>query len=194
MFLCEVWMESFVAQRQAAQEQAEGRGCKLNPSHSCWGQVMQHKAEHLLTTAAFQSSYPPSPAPHIHYKIIFVTNDLVLRHLNQLQCSLMISGPHFQRPKSPNCKALGGVISSFFLGWGEQGWPRARSFSSIHQRLAISLLMRKGLKRDAVRSQWSWSHLAERTARWGREIQWTPPKKTLIGRFGLLLLSSAVFM
>lgn len=89
----------------------------------------------------------------------------------------MISGPHFQRPKSPNWKALGGVISSFFLGWGEQGWPRARSFSSIHQRLAISLLMRKGLKRDAVRSQWSWSHLAERTARRRREIQWTPPKK-----------------
>lgn len=77
---------------------------------------MQHKAEHLLTTAAFQSSYPPSPAPHIHYKIIFVTNDLVLRHLNQLQCSLMISGPRFQRPKPPNCKALGGVISSFFSG------------------------------------------------------------------------------
>lgn len=75
---------------------------------------MQHKAEHLLTTAAFQSSYPPSPAPHIHYKIIFVTNDLVLRHLNQLLFNDIWAT--FSATKIPKLQSSWRCNKQFFLG------------------------------------------------------------------------------
>lgn len=78
---------------------------------------MQHKAEHLLTTAAFQSSYPPSPAPHIHYKIIFVTNDLVLRHLIKSVAVLFNDiWATFSATKTPKLQSSWRCNKQFFSG------------------------------------------------------------------------------